>query len=183
MHLESIIVDLSKNPFSPVLNFEAAKEYKKQNQLASAVSFFLRTIEFGHESESLLVYISLIELAKCFDAQNDRVHTVSNALEQAIAYLPTRPEAYFFLSNFYERLGNWQKAYTFAEIGLSFADCDYDLPIEGYHGSYCLEFEKAVAGYWIGRKDESIKLFKQLEKQDLAPEYRRSVRENLLRLE
>ena len=184
MLIQSLVADLSKNPFSPVLNFECAKEYRKLNQTASAVTFYLRCAEYGAETDPLLVYISLIELAKCFDDQKDREHTVTNALRQAIAYSPTRPEAYFFLSNFHERQGEWQECYTQASIGLTFADCvDYELPIEGYYGEYCLQFEMAVSAYWIGRKNESIKLFKRLEKQDLRPEYKKSVRENLLRID
>ena len=180
--IAGLIADLSKDPFSPILNFECAKEYRRLNQTASAVTFYLRCAEYGAENDSLLVYISLIELSKCFDDQKGREHTVKNALQQAIAYMPYRPEAYFFLSNFYERQGNWQECYTQATIGEHMAVVDYDLPVEGYYGEYCLIFEKAVSAYWIGRKDESIKLFRHLEKQDLRSEYQKSVRENLLRI-
>jgi hypothetical protein len=48
-----------------------------------------------------------------------------------------------------------------------------------YPGEYALVFEKAVSGWWIGRKDESEDLFKQLLKQDIAEEYRIAVLGNL----
>jgi hypothetical protein len=181
--IQTLVEQLSKDPFSPVINFECAREYRKLKQTASAVSFYLRCAEYGEETEPLLVYTSLIELAKCFDDQKNREHTVKNTLLQAIAYLPERPEAYFFLANFYERASEWQSCYSTAKIGeLVLHNIEYDLGIEGYYGRYCLEFEQAVSAYWIGRVAESVALFRRLEKQDLRPEYQKSVRENLLRI-
>ena len=41
--LDELIYALSKDPFDPELNFEVAVEYEKADQIASAVSFYLRT--------------------------------------------------------------------------------------------------------------------------------------------
>ena len=43
MKIEELVVQLSKDPFNPELNFECAVEYERINQTASAVSFYLRT--------------------------------------------------------------------------------------------------------------------------------------------
>ena len=75
MKIEQLVVELSKDPFNPMLNFDVAVEYEKQNQTASAVSFYLRTAEYGHESHPTLVYASLLKVAHCFDDQNDRQGT------------------------------------------------------------------------------------------------------------
>jgi len=40
MKIEDLVVELSKDPFNPVLNFDVAVEYEKQNQTASAVTFY-----------------------------------------------------------------------------------------------------------------------------------------------
>ena len=180
--IEKLIIDLSNDPFNPELNFNCAVEYERLNQTSSAVSFYLRASEYGHETHPSITYASLLKLAKCFDEQNDRNNTVSNCLLQAIAYLPYRPEGYFLLSRFYERAGNWQECYTFAEIGLHQNQLP-ELPVDvEYRGIYCLEFEKAVSAYWIGRKDESIFLLRKLTHLSIAPEYANAVKSNLERI-
>jgi len=182
MKIEQLVVDLSKDPFNPTLNFDVAVEYEKQNQTASAVSFYLRTAEYGHTYHPSLTYASLLKAAHCFDDQNDRQATVSNCLLQAVAYLPYRPEAYFLLAQFYERSGQWQECYTWAQIGLHQQPCGA-LPVHvGYEGQYVLVFEKAVAAWWIGRKEESLDLLHQLDAMNIEPGYKNAVKNNLERL-
>jgi hypothetical protein len=182
MKIEDLVVELSKDPFNPVLNFDVAVEYEKQNQTASAVSFYLRTAEYGHESHPTLVYASLLKVAHCFDDQNDRQATVTNCLLQAVAYLPYRPEGYFLLAQFHERLGQWQECYTWACIGLHH-QLNSPLPVHvGYEGQYVLQFEKAVSAWWIGRKNESIEIFNKLDAMYLEPGYRQAVKNNIERI-
>ena len=182
MRIEELVVNLSKDPFNPDFNFAVAVEYERQNQTASAVSFYLRTAEYGEESHPSLVYASLLKLAHCFDDQNDRKTTVTNCLLQAVAYLPYRPEAYFLLAQFYERTSEWQEAYTWARMGLSQSSYPA-LPVDvGYHGDYCLQFEKAVSAWWLGRASESRELLTRLFAMDLPAEYANAVRHNLERI-
>jgi len=182
MKIEDLVVELSKDPFNPALNFDVAVEYEKQSQTASAVSFYLRTAEYGIESHPTLVYASLLKVAHCFDDQNDRQATVSNCLLQAVAYLPYRPEGYFLLAQFHERLGQWQECYTWASIGLH-QHLHSPLPVSvGYEGQYVLLFEKAVSAWWIGRKDESLKLFADLQDMKIDAGYKAAVQNNLERI-
>jgi hypothetical protein len=182
MKIEQLVVELSKDPFNPVLNFNVAVEYERQNQTASAVSFYLRTAEYGVESHPSYVYASLLKVAHCFDDQNDRQVTVSNCLLQAVAYLPYRPEGYFLLAQFCERLGQWQECYTWANIGLH-NQLNAPLPVDvGYEGSYVLLFEKAVAAWWIGRKDESVQILNRLNNMKIDPAYKMAVQNNLERI-
>lgn len=180
--IENIVVELSTDPFNPELNFRAAVEYEKLDQLASAVSFYLRCAEFGYETHRPLVYTSLLKMANCFEDQKERQWTVSNYLLQAAEYEPSRPEAWFLLSRFHERSGNWQESYTFAGCALKLSNGS-PLPADvGYPGKYGLFFQKAVAGWWIGRRDESKELFELLLTLDITDEYRASVKNNLERL-
>lgn len=182
MNIEDLIVRLSREPFNPDLNFQVAVKYEQLHQTASAVSFYLRTIEYGYESAPLLGYASLCKLAHCFDDQNDRASTVSNCLLQAVAHMPYRPEAYFLLSQFHERAQQWQEAYTWAEIGLQ-QHATSPLPIDvGYKGRYSLEFQKAISAYWVGRPKESKHMLLRLRHLDLPPEYKSAVEMNLGRL-
>lgn len=189
MRIEELVIDLCDDPFNPEKNFHVAVEYQSINQTASAVSFYLRCAEYGGE-DNIYVYNALLKLAQCFDDQNDRVHTVTNCILQAASYMPNRPEAYFLMSQFYEHSNNWQECYTWASMGLfnefpsSWKRDKYaPLPADiGYRGAYCLEFEKAIAGWWVGRNEESTNLLLKLYKMDIAPEYKGAVKSNLERI-
>ena len=162
--IEELVVRLSTDPYNPVYNFQAAVEYEKLNQTASAVSFYLRTAEFGVHTHNEYVYASLLRMAHCFDDQKDRQWTVSGVLLQAIAYMPQRPEAWYLLSRFNERSGNWQECYTYAQTGLMFSGLNHTpLPTwVDYPGEYALKFEKYISAWWIGRKSESLEGLKTL---------------------
>jgi len=180
--IEDLVVQLSTDPFNPDLNFKCALEYERLNQTASAVSFYLRCAEYGFETHKILTYSSLLKMARCFEDQSDRQYTVSNCILQAMTVLPNRPEAYFMLSQFYEKSQSWQECYTYSELGLHKKNIKA-LPVHlGYEGKYSLEFEKAVAGWWIGRRDESIKIFNSLLKSDISETYRKAIIDNLERI-
>lgn len=174
-NIEPLVLELSKDPFNPEKNFNIAVEYANLKQTASAASFFLRAAEYGYDTHPLIVYTSLLKMSLCFGDQNDRDATLINLLHQAIAYLPGRPEGYFLLSRWYERHKEWQKAYTFAQIGLAHATSAYNLPLPAdvdYKGTYVLLFENAVSCWWVGRKAESKELFQHLlDNYEMAPEY------------
>ena len=185
--IERLVVEASSDPLNPKKNFDIAVEYEKLSQTASAVGFYLRAAEYGYETEPLIAYASLLRISICIEGQKDRRHTVSNVILQAIAHLPKRPEAYFLLSRFYEKDGNWQECYTFAVLGQKFigpkASKGLPVEIDGYDGSYVLAFQRAVSAWWIGHADESLSILKTLEKrEDLTALYCSAVKDNLERL-
>ena len=179
MNIDELVVELSQDPFNPELNFKCAVEYEKQNQTASAVSFYLRCAEYGGR-HNVIVYNSLLKLARCFESQGGRLSTVSNCILQAVAYDPDRQEAYFMMSQFHERQGNWQECYTWAEMGATVAHDYNPLPADvGFPGWFVFDFEQAVSSWWIGRKEESLRLLTELSSKDLPKEYTDSVQRNL----
>jgi len=180
--IETLITDLSRDPFNPELNFEIAQEYERIGQTASAISFYLRTAEYGYESRPSYAYASLLKASICFESQQNRQATVENLIYKAIAYLPYRQEAYFFLSRFYERSAKWQESYTWACAGLHLNKMP-ELPADLGFNDYCLQFEKAVSAWWVGRKDESVEIFTDLLTKDLSPEYRTAIEGNLARIQ
>ena len=183
--IEELTVELSSTPEDPVVNFLLAEEYYRIDQVASAVSFYLRCAEFGHDSHPLHVYTSLLRISECFSKQGDRNWTVLNSILQAIAFNPTRPEAWFYLSRYYERKSEWQECYTYAIVGQSHAGRSRSpLPAStDYLGPFTLLFEQAVSAWWIGRKDEAHVLFDQLKNMPgLTEEYRAAVQTNLSRI-
>lgn len=182
--IDSLIVDLSANPFDPILSLEIAEAYLAIGQTASAVSFYLRTAEYGYKSHPLEVYASLLKASKCFEHQTNRKHTVLNLALKAAAYMPQRPEAYLVLTRWYELDKKWQESYTYSEIGLYFSQNQQEeLPVEvDYPGEYVLRFQKAVSAWWVGRKDECFELFQELIKEDIADIYRTAIMNNLQKL-
>jgi len=174
LRIEALAVELSKTPFDPLVNFNLALEYQRLNQTASAVSFYLRTAEFGYSTHPEHVYTSLLRIASCIYDQNNRIHTVKNVLHQAIEYMPSRPEAWFKLAQFYEWSGDWQSCYTFAKVGRSLMGLTpVPLPADvGYNGDYMFDIEVAISAWWIGRADESRETFvKLLDNVKLPTDY------------
>jgi hypothetical protein len=183
MNIENLVIKLSKDPFNPSINFDLAEAYLKLNQSASAVSFYLRCAEYSGEKDAK-AYASLLQMARCFEDQNGREFSVSNCLLQALAYDDSRPEAYFKLSQYHEKMGNWQEAYTFAVMGLGWSEIEEKLPSDvGYYGAYCLSFQQFVAAWWIGRKDESLAGLRTLKKTKMNSLYKKAVKANLDKLD
>jgi hypothetical protein len=184
-NIEALVVQLATDPFNPQLNFELGLAYEDINQNASAVSFYLRCAEYGTAFDPEIIYTSLIRIAGCLARQSDRKHSMTGALLHAIAYWPERPEAYFLMSQYFERTQQWQEAYSWACIGLAM-DRKLDqyakpLPASvGYEGKYCLLFEKAVSAWWVGRKDEARAILHDLlNNYNMSTEYIKSSLYNL----
>lgn len=175
MRIKELTVDLAADPFSVEKNFALAEEYERLQQHTSAAGFFLRAAEYGYKTHPLYTYASLLKMALCWSRQNDRKATAYVNLYEAMAFMPARPEAYFLLARSYEREKAWHKSFAFAELGMQCVTTAYNNPLPGwveYNGEYCLLFEKAVASWWIGRKEESEKLFhKLLDEYKMSPEY------------
>lgn len=186
--IERLVVDASKDPLDPSKNLAIAVEYEKLGQSASAVGFYLRAAEYGHDEDTLIAYSALLRVSICIDGQKNRDLTVTNVLLQAMAYMPDRAEAYFLMSRYYEKTQSWQEAYTFAVIGQRClaTQGSIRLPVEinGYDGDYVLAFQRAISAWWIGRAEESLSILKWLAtRADLTDVYKTSVEDNIKRIE
>ena len=182
-NITKLISALAGDSFNAELNFRIAEEYEKLGQNASAISFYLRSAEYGEDKN--LVYCSLLKVGICLERQGERDWNVSNSFLQAVQYLPNRPEAYYLLSKFYERSSNWQECLTNAELGLFFSEETVDpLPSSvGYPGKYALTFQKAVSSWSVDRQEDSKNLFVELSKMSsIDPEYRTLVTNNMKNL-
>jgi tetratricopeptide (TPR) repeat protein len=179
MRIEDQVVELSKASYDPQVIFDTALAYEALDQKASAISFYLRAAEYGAKTHQLIVYTSLLKMAKLFEGLNNRKHTVISCWRQAITVDPYRPEAYFFMAQKYEQEGAWQESYMWASMGLANVSSE-PLPTDvGYPGVIGLKFEQAVCGWWIGRREESIGTFEALLKEDIPDTYRTAIQANL----
>jgi hypothetical protein len=79
-------------------------------------------------------------------------------------------------------MGQWQEVYTYAHVGLGCYG-EEQLPADiGYAGTYTLYIQKAIAAWWIGRKDEALNTLKILSSMDINPVYKDAVAYNLEKL-
>jgi hypothetical protein len=181
--IQRFLLDYINNPTDSELNFNMALEYDNMGQLASAVSFYLRTAE--RAETDLLKYECLIRASICFEKQGSRNFTVKGLLQHAISIQPNRPEAYFHLSRFYEHKqddGHWNDTYMIASIGVNVSDfANAGLRTDvSYLGKDSLLFQKALSGWNCGLCDESRIIFKSLMRSSQLPEdYKRIVYNNL----
>jgi hypothetical protein len=174
-----------KNVRDPLSIFNLALEYERLGQNSSAVSFFLRAANFT--DDKTLAYTCLLKISNCIDRLTNRPYSVETVLQQAVAFLPQRPEAYFLLSRFQERRSKHLESYQNSSVGLEVCDFNLDpLPDDvGYPGIWGLLFERAVGSWHCGKEDQSREIFQTLVNDHwnhLDQLHRDSVDANVIRL-
>jgi tetratricopeptide (TPR) repeat protein len=178
MSIQQALNKFIDDPYNDKVIFDLANLYYDQNQTASALTYYLRITE----SDSDLVYPSLLRAGLCLEKQADRVFSTKGLYLHAISHSPKRPEAYFLLSRLYERNREWQESYTIATIAenaCKFINSKLSTDVE-YPGKYGFKFEKAVCSWWMGRIDESLNLFLELHHNEvMSQDHIDSVKRNL----
>lgn len=166
-----------ENPTDPLCNMNLARWYENQGHLSPACGFYLRAAEFSESDD--LSYECMIRLYYCFSSLGNRDYTCENALKASLHIKPRSPEAYFLLSQFYERKGNWMDSYLYASLGLDMPDRTPSQLKFGssYEGEHVLLFQKAVAAWWYGKPRESRVLLRRL-----MEDYRSAMNETYLKL-
>lgn len=164
--LDSALIDYIQNPEDSSYNFALARHYDSIGQTATAVSYYLRTAERSDQKE--IQYVCLLLAAKCFERQGSRNFTVKGLYQNAITTCPDRPEAYYFLSKFYEkenRDGSWTDAYVMASIGVHNSNHKSFVPLSvdvGYPGLQGLLYQKAHNGWVCGVCDDARNILKYI---------------------
>lgn len=169
--LEQFIND----PYNASKSFDMGNYYFTAGHYASALSFFLRAAEYSKIDD--ITYDSLIMVAKSLSALGRRKVTELGLWQNAIAFEPTRPDAYLHLSEYHEQLRNYHQAYTAAIQGLIFTNV-------GGTNYWELIFQKAVAAWHIGRGKESRDIFAYLadNAKALSERYQKLVQSNITSL-
>lgn len=170
---------------NPLINFMMGATYEAEGQLASAVSFYVRTT--GYSKDPLLTYEALLRIALCFEAQGCRWYLVKGTLHRAISVMPDRPEAYFLLARTYRNCKEYTEGYAWAVLGES--KFSKEESYKGLHtdvqysGNLAFTYERAISGWWIGLQEESMYLLKQLFNKPNVPGWMmESVKRNLREL-
>ena len=175
------LIEFSLDTENGEKNYALAQWYEIQGHTAPAHTYYLRAAE--RTEDNLLSYSALIRASFCYKSQGSRDGTEKVLLENALNFLPQRPEAYYFLSLLYERKKEWQNSYTYANLGLQQEDVEPIIP--EFQGNHLLIFQKAVAAWWWGRGIESIKLFNSLidnHWNEMDDKHKNSTKDNITRL-
>lgn len=177
------IADFINDPFNGKYAFDLGEMYFTQGHYASAMSFYLRAAEFAKDSD--LTYQAVLMTAKSLSSLGRRNVTELGLWLNALTFDPGRPEAYLYLSEYYERQQNYHQMYSYAVQGLRVHP--YAKPITpnlGYEGGYQLGFQRGVAAWHIGRGQESRDIFAYLTEaaDTLSEKYRKLVQTNITSL-
>lgn len=180
-YLMKLFINDSKNPF---IIYDLAQYYYENKQYASALSLFIRAAEYSQENK--IIYEALIKSALILTKFGDRPYSELGAYLNAISFQPTRPEAYYLLSQYYQKRNNWLEAYTYASIGNTLS-CNAETTLTDieYHGYAGLKYIIANSSWYIGKTNQAREMFNDIYINDyhkLNNELKALVNENMFRL-
>ena len=186
--LEDLIHQYSIDTENPETNFNLAYYYYDQGHTAPALSYFLRCAERGKDTHPDLAYTALIMGSYCYFKQGTRDQSGRGLLWQAQMFLPKRPEAYFLLARYAEKMQWWQDCYSTAELCLMVCDFNLEkLPIDvEYPGKWGIIYEKSLASWWWGKESETRQLVRKIRDdhhEDIQnKEHFKAIQDTLIRL-
>jgi hypothetical protein len=155
------LLNFIDKPFDSYLNFQLGDYYYMKGHTAASLSLFLRCAEYGDDKD--LIYESLLKAAMCLTLQGKRLKTEKSAYENAISFQPDRPEAYFLISQYYEKQKDWFMSNHYADLALYYKDNLKPTKTNiGVDGKYVFLFQKAVSCWWVGQVKKSKEIFLDL---------------------
>jgi len=170
-------------PYNEDVTFELAEYYFLNGHYASAMSFYLRTAEYSKNPNK--TYEALLMTAKCLSTLKRRDVTELGLWLNALNFDIERPEAYLFISEYYEKQKKYNQMYSYAILGLKYYANAKPLTANlGYEDSYQLTFQKGVSAFWIGRGSEAREIFLDLvvNAHILSDKYKKLVQSNITSL-
>lgn len=175
--LQELLNAHALDPKNPDKIYRLAAEYDRLDQGAMAVSLYLKAADIS-ECKSLQ-YKSMIGIARCYQRQENRFHTVETAYMDAIALCPDRPEAYFFICEFYEPHHKWKQVKMHAQLGLMTSIMNgqidkglrqYKDSLRGFDGYEGLLYYDALATWYIAGTQTGKHAFFDLKHRVKMPE-------------
>lgn len=146
------------NPLDGAAILQLAEYYFVQQHYASALGLFLRAAEWCTETD--IKYEGLIKVARCLSKLGRRPASEETAYLNAITFQPQRPEAYLFISQYYEYHKRWAEAYTYAAIGLAnIKNKKQNITSIDYSGDHVFLYQLGITSNRQGRIAESRKWF------------------------
>jgi len=158
MILKSKLIDFIKDPHNLQINLDLGFLYEQENQLASAISHYLRGAEYGldsaHKDKRLLITESLLRAAICMDKLGSRNHSTKGLILHAISHLPSLPQSYLQMSKVYEITNEWNECNAMCSTGIEFIESYQSLIYDTKTKDEVLNellYQKAISNYYIGK--------------------------------
>lgn len=155
--LNDVVLDYD----NPDKIYALAREYDKLEQGSGAFSFYLRAADMSAGKtfeEKWLQYKCMILSAFIYKRNDNRNQSVEGLLKIAIATLPERPEAYYFLAVVKQERDDWRECLMYTTIGMSnIGDYPPDNDI-GYPGHNALKLLNARSKWKTDGRDASKNL-------------------------
>ena len=159
--IESLLNDVVLDGKNPQKLYALAEEYDRLEQGAAAATFYLRAAD-NEYTDKILQYKANIKLANIYLREGNRFQSVISIMHNAIKVLPTRPEAYYFLSKWHQDRDEWRPSYMLTSIGLQFTHHSEDIGVD-YPGKEGLEWLHARAEWKDNGTDVGKKLLFDLK--------------------
>jgi hypothetical protein len=157
------LLNYINDPNSPLTNLFLGEWYEKQGHFVPASSFYLRCAELAAEQKNdELRYEGILKTYVCYRSLNNRDYTLENLLKQAISFAYDRPEAYYFLSKFYENKDNMLDAYLYASIASNLTKPSRFRTKIDFPGIYGPILQKAICSWWVGKPNDARRLYQYL---------------------
>lgn len=134
-------------------NFNLGLYYENMKHYSPASGFYLRCAEKTPNID--LRYESLLRIYICYRELGSRDHSCDSILKQAVCLCPDKPEAYYFLCEYYENKNDWLNMYTYSCLGLRYKN-NVSKFISNIHApiSYGLLLQKAISSWRYGKPQQ-----------------------------
>lgn len=154
--LNDVVLDYQ----NPEKIYKLAREYDIREQGAAAFGWYLRAADMSPGitwEDKWIQYQSIIMGAFIYDRARDRNLSTEGLLKIAIATMPERPEAYYFMAKHKAVNNDWRESLMYASIGLQNCADEIDSDL-GYPGENGLHLLYARAKWKTDGRDDSKNL-------------------------
>jgi hypothetical protein len=173
--------DYINDPNNDLNNFNLGLFYEQINHYSPASSYYLRCAEKTNNLD--LRYESLLRMYFCFKAFGNRDHTCDSILKQAISICPSKPEAYYLLTQYYESKSDWLNVYAYSCIGMDLCANQSKFIVDiNFPGTHGFLFQKAASSWWVGKPKQCRQLYQTILNEHIneLSDYHKSLLENNL---
>lgn len=170
---------LKMDPANTRYVFYCAQSYRDSGKLEKALGYYMRRSDMIGWSEEK--YCSYLEAGKIMEKIfPDDIKNITITYLKAYECNPSRVESLFYLAAYYRKSGLLSGAYLFAKQGVTILKPTDALFLEPDCYDWKIWDELAVAGYYMGKQEESTTINKKLLAGNSLPESERvRIRTNL----
>lgn len=160
LDLQSTLHAYIFSPKDARICFELGYAYEKLQQRSSAVTYYIKALEYSTNLE--FRYEVLIRLGLLLSQLGRRDSVAKGLIERACSTLPARSEAYYLLCTFYEKSKSWSECYMMSNIALMLTSPGKFETDIYYPGEEGLLFYKGLSAWWVDKPVESLKIMRAL---------------------